>query len=339
MNLKEILYDLTSANGVAGEENVASLKAKNYLSNYFDDVKIDDFYNVFATKKGSGEGPHILLDAHIDEIGMIVTYITEEGFLKVANCGGVDRRILLAQEVIVFGKSTVKGVVTSTPPHLEKDEKSLPKVDEIFIDIGFSKEQAEQVVSLGDKVIFSNHSTELLNGKITAKAIDDRCGVLAILYALEILKEHKLNCDLSVLFSAQEETGEKGAKIGGYNINPDLAIVVDVSFAKTAGENAEKCGKMSEGVMIGVSPSLNKKLSEEMILIAKENDIPYQIEVMSGLTGTNADEIGVTRGGVKTVTLSIPIKYMHTPIELVDIVDVEATGKLIAKYILKGDLA
>ena len=133
--------------------------------------------------------PHILLDAHIDEIGMIVTYITDEGFLKVANCGGVDRRVLLAQQVTILGKETIKGIVTSTPPHLEDDDKKSPKFDDIFIDIGLSKEQAEKIISLGDRVVIDSEACELLNGRVTSKAIDDRSGVIAILYALEKIKD------------------------------------------------------------------------------------------------------------------------------------------------------
>ncbi len=337
MNLKQKLFELTNAVGVAGDEFSASALACEMLKEYSQDAYVDSFGNVIGNiGERDDTKPHIILDAHIDEIGMIVTYITDDGFLKVANCGGVDGRVLLAQQVTIFGKQTLKGVIISTPPHLsDKADKAL-KVEDIYIDTGLSKEKASELISLGDRVIIDSESTELLNGRVTSKAIDDRSGVLAILYALEKVKGQDLAYSVTALFSAQEETGERGAKTASYSINPDLAIAVDVSFALTADDSEYKCGKMSQGVMIGVAPSLSKQMSNAMIEIAKNENIPYQVEVMGGATGTNADVIGVTRAGVKTVTLSIPLRYMHTPVEVVDIKDIISTGDLIAQFLLDG---
>ena len=337
MDLKQKLFELTNATGVSGDEISASTLACEMLKEYSQDAHIDDFGNVIGSiGERDGSKPHILLDAHIDEIGMIVTYITDEGFLKVGNCGGVDGRVLLAQQVTIFGKEKLKGVIISTPPHLsDKADKAL-KVEDIYIDTGLSKEKASELISLGDRVSIDSESTGLLNGRVTSKAIDDRSGVLAILYALEKVKGKDLAYSATTLFSAQEETGERGAKTASYKINPDLAIAVDVSFALTADDSKYKCGEMSRGVMIGIAPSLSKQMSNAMVKIAQDSNIPYQIEVMSGGTGTNADVIGVTRAGVKTVTLSIPLKYMHTPIEVIDLKDVISTGDLIAQFLLDG---
>ena len=247
MKTKETLFKLTKATGVAGDEFSASKVACKMLKKYADDAHIDDFGNVIGNigEKAKGK-PHILLDAHIDEIGLIVTYITDEGFLKVANCGGVDRRLLLAQQVTIFGKQKIKGVITSTPPHLEEDNKKVPKVEDIFIDIGMSKEKAEEIVSCGDRVSIDSEACELLNSRVTSKAIDDRSGVATILYALQKVKDKKLAYSVSVLFSSQEETGERGAKTATYDINPDIAIAVHDSFALTADDSEFKCRKMSE---------------------------------------------------------------------------------------------
>lgn len=337
MDLKDKLFELSNVVGVAGDEFSAASIACNMLKEFARDAHIDSFGNVIGNiGERCEDKPHILLDAHIDQIGMIVTNITDDGFLKVSGCGGIDRRLLLAQQVTVYGKEAIKGVITSTPPHLEEDNKKVPKVENIYIDIGMSKESAEKIVSLGDRVIIDSDCCELLNGRVTSKAIDDRSGVLAILYALEKVKGKELPYSVTALFSAQEETGERGAKTAAFKINPDLAIAVDVSFALTADESEYKCGKMSEGVMIGVAPSLSKEMSNAMIALAKEKNIPYQIEVMGGTTGTNADVIGVTRNGVKTVTLSLPLKYMHTPVEVIDLKDIETTGNLIAEFLLNG---
>lgn len=332
MEIEKVLAELVDENGISGGEFPASEKTAEILGEYLD-VTIDDFGNVCgASRDFSADRKTLLLDAHIDEIGMIVTYITDDGFLKVSNCGGLDMRVLLAQEVYVLCKETIKGVVISTPPHLEKDDSKAPEMDEIFIDIGMSKKSAEKIVSLGDRVYINNSLAHMKNDFVTSKSLDDRCGIASIIYALDLLKNKRTKYNIKVLFSVQEEIGERGAKIGAYNADADLAIAVDVSFARTNGEAPDKCGEITKGPMIGVAPSLSRELSNDLIETAKKNGIPYQIEIMNGKTGTNADVIGVAKGGVKTCTLSIPLKYMHTPVETVSISDIKNTGLLIAEF-------
>ena len=333
MDLKQILGNLVNLTGVSGCEFPASEYACELLSQYLD-CEIDSFGNVIGrSKKFSENKQTLLLDAHIDEIGMIVTYITDEGFLKVSNSGGLDKRLMLAQQVEILSRDkTIQGVITSTPPHLEKDNSKVPDIEDIFIDIGMSKEQAEKLVRPGDIVCIKNSLTYLQNDNVTSNALDNRSGVVTILYALDLLKNKDTNYNVCVLFSAQEEVGERGAIIGAYNITPDLAIVVDVSFAMVAGDKPENCGKLSEGPMIGISPSLNREMSDALIEIAENNNIPYQYEIMSGKTGTNADAIGVTKAGVKTCTVSIPLKHMHTPVEIISLSDIENSAKLIAEF-------
>ncbi len=332
MDLKSTISELCAGQGVSGSEFLISETAENMLKKYCK-TSTDYFGNVVGEfGEFLKDKPTLLLDAHIDEIGMIVTYITNEGFLKVSNCGGIDTRVLLAQEVSVYGSKVIKGIVTSTPPHLEKDNTIAPTFESIFIDIGMSKEQAEEIVSLGDRVIIENGLISLQNNLVSSKALDDRCGAAAILYALELLKNVETKYNILVLFSSQEEVGERGAKIAAFDIYPDMAIIVDVSFAKINGESEIKCGRLSGGPMIGVAPSLSRDLSSQLIDTAKNCNIPYQTEVMDGLTGTNSDVIGVTKGGILTATLSIPLRYMHTPIETIDISDVESVSMLIAEF-------
>lgn len=338
MDIKEILSRLTVSAGVSGSENFAAHAAAELLEPY-GEVSIDEVTNSVFFKRGELDEnkPTLLLDAHIDEIGMIVTYITEEGFLKVSNCGGLDRRVLLASQVTVYGREVIKGVVTSTPPHLEKDSSLVPDMEDIYIDIGCTKQQAEKLVALGDRVLIENELTELQKGRVTAKALDDRAGCAAVIRTLELLKGRELDCNVTAVFSSQEEVGVRGAQTAAYNVDPDFAVVIDVSFAKTNGESAEDCGELGKGAMIGFAPSLDRQMSDDLVNIAKGKDIPYQIEVMNGKTGTNADVIGVTKNGVKTVTVSIPEKHMHTPVEIVDMQDIENTARLVAEYVLKLD--
>lgn len=335
MDLKKKVMSLADAVGVSGDENSAAEFALGYLKEFTDDcyIKNNSVFGNFGTREQGKT--HVLIDAHIDQIGFVVTYITDDGFLKISNCGGIDRRLLLAQQVVVLGKEKIKGVICSIPPHLEKsgDDGKVPEFSDISIDVGMTKEQAEKVISLGDKVVFSQHSAELIGDRITGAALDDRCGVACLLRAAELLKNEKLNCSYTLMFSSQEEIGERGAKIGVYDIAPDIAIAVDVSFALTSDDSELKCGKMGGGCMIGFSPVLDRELSKAMVSAAEKNSLPFQREIMNEETGTNADRFSVNCGGVKAVTLSIPLKYMHTPVEVISLADVENTAQLIAAYI------
>lgn len=331
MELIKVLTELCAACGVSGDETQASEKAAQLLSEYAN-VTTDSFGNVCGIVGEKDESKQtLLLEAHIDEIGYIVTYITDEGFLKISSCGGTDDRVLTAQQVTVMGKQRLTGIVTSIPPHLQKDGDDSSS-DSFYVDVGLTKEQAEKAVSLGDRVLVENRLEGLQGSLVTSKALDDRSGVAAVLCALDKLKGVQTKYNLAVLFAAQEETGERGAKTGAYTLSPDLAVAVDVSFAKTHFESEDGCGHLGKGVMIGVAPSLSRELSGEFIDTAKSCGIPYQIEVMSGNTGTDADKISVTRSGVKTVTLSIPLRYMHTPTEVIDLDDIQHTAQLIAEF-------
>lgn len=328
-NTLELLEKLTQTVGVSGnEENIVSL-LKEMLAPY-GEVTVDCMNNVSCT---FGEGYHFLLDAHLDEIGLIVTDITDDGFIKVSNCGGIDSRPLPAMEVSVWGREEIKGVISTLPPHLQSadDEKKVPKLSELSIDTGMSAKQIKEIVSLGDRVTFKRNFTPLLNGLLSASCLDDRSGVAAIIMSLDELKN--LPCKITVLFSSQEEVGTRGAKAGVYAKNVDEAIVIDVSFAHTPGCDKSDCGEISKGAMIGFSPTLDKDMSRMLVNISEMNKIPYQQEIMSGRTGTNADVITVSESGIKTALISIPEKYMHQRTEVVDIADVESVSRLICAYI------
>ena len=341
MELKEKLRQLCESYGVSGEEGETARIAAEMLREYTDDVIIDDCHNVIANVYDAGEDAlRVMLDAHLDEIGMVVTYLADGGFLKVAPCGGVDIRLLLAQEVVVHGREKITGIIGSKPPHLtaEDERKKVPKIEDISIDTGYSKGQLEAIVSLGDRVTLKGEFVELRNGRVSSKSLDDRACIASILHALELLKGKKLGCSLTAVFSSQEEVGGTGAAVATYKVHPDAAIVVDVSFAHTADTDEKKCGKMGKGPMIGIAPSLNRTMADEMIALSKEKGYPYQIEVIQGrTTGTNADEVAISRGGVRTEVVSVPLRYMHTPVEVVELEDIKAAGRLIAEYLLNHD--
>lgn len=332
-NTFELLSELVGLQGMSGAESEASAYAAKLLET-FGKTDIDTFGNVICYAGEHNEArPTILIDAHIDEIGMIVTYITDDGFLKVSNVGGLDNRVLPGQRVRIFGKEAFDGVIISTPPHLSGSDTAAISTDELYIDTGLSSEKAREMISLGDRVYIYNTLKRLNEDMVTSHALDNRAGCVAVIRALEMIDFSKAKYNVIVMLSAQEETGERGAKTGAFSAQCDEAIVVDVSFAQTHGESECGTGKLGKGAMIGFSPSLSKEMSSAFVDIAKRYELPYQTEVMSGKTGTNADAIGISKGGVRAVTVSIPLKNMHTPVEIVDLRDIENTAKLIKAYI------
>lgn len=333
MDIKETLRRLTGCVGVSGCEGSAAECALELLREYAPDAAIDAMGNVTAVISSGVQGAKkLMLDAHIDQIGLIVTYIGGDGFLKVGACGGPDMRIMLAQSVTVHGRKDVRGVISTLPPHVSSDHSKVAEAGELSVDIGMTKEQAEAVISPGDRITIDQPFRELSGDVVSAPAIDDRSGICAILLALDMLKGRKLKYDLAISFSAQEETGERGVKPAAFRLSPDEAIAVDVSFGRTPDSVPHETAEMGSGVMIGYSAALDRGLSDRLKKAAQDAKIPYTIEVMPSSTGTNADSIGVSRSGVKCCTLSIPIRYMHTPIEAVKLCDIENTARLICEY-------
>ncbi len=333
MDIKNTVAMLSEVAGASGNESLAAELALDMLKKYCPDAEIKNGNVIGKFGKFNESLPSLVLDAHIDQIGMIVTYITDEGFVKIGNLGGIDRRLLPAQQVVIHGKRDIKGVICSVPPHLSSGKNEVISFSDAAVDTGMTKSELEEIISYGDTITFDVKCRSLIGSRITGGALDDRCGVASILYALELLKDQKIAYNVTVIFSAQEELGERGAAIGAFEINPDIAIAVDVSFAFAKGENEQKCGYLGKGPMIGISPSLSKEISHKLIDTAKNSKIPYQLEVMNGLTSTNADRYSVNREGSESCTVSIPLRNMHTPVEVIDISDVEFTGKLLAEFI------
>lgn len=336
MDIKKTVISLAEASGASGSEKCAAEIALNMLKEYCPDAKIKNgnVIGCFGTHK---EGlPLLVLDAHIDQVGFIVTYITDEGFVKVGNIGGIDRRLLPAQPVVIYGKRDIKGVICSVPPHLTNGDSGVLEIEDVAIDTGLSKSELEEVIEAGDSITFDVTCRDLIGRRITGGALDDRCGVASILYALELLRDKPLAYNVTIIFSTQEEVGERGAKIGAFEVNPDIALAVDVSFAYAIGEEENKCGYLGKGPMIGISPTLSREISNELIRTAETEKIAFQREVMNGLTSTNADRYSVNCCGAKTCTVSIPLRNMHTPVEIIDLEDVELTAELLAGFIREG---
>ncbi len=335
--LKNMIITLSQANGTPGLEEDITEKIFDFLPAGMT-AQRDKNNNLIASFNGKGKT--YLLDAHADRIGLIVTAVTDGGFLRVARCGGMDARVLAAQDVTVWGKTPVYGVITSTPPHLQSadDAGKAKDFDDILVDTGLSMQEAEKLISAGDRITVRSPACELLGERISCPALDDRAGCAVIIRAAEIITKAENAPNLKLLFSAQEETGGTGAVTGSFNIDADECISVDVSFADAPDMPSKKCGKLDKGPMIGFSPVLSYEISRRLEAVAKEKEIPYQLELMSDSTGTNADHIALSRGGIKTGLVSIPLRNMHTAVEVVSVNDVENCAQLIAQYILGGGL-
>ncbi len=323
------LARLCNAHGAAGLDDI-TVVVSEMLKPLCDRVWCDSMGNVLGMRRTDDKGsPTIMLQAHLDEIGMLVTDIDDLGFVHVSAAGGIDRRVLSAQKVCIHADKIYSGVFCSIPPHLVKDDSKLPELEEMGIDIGLSAKEARVAIPLGSRVTFAPNFKQMNNYTVTSKALDDRAGVMAVLHCLRRLQETDVN--VSVAFCVQEEVGCRGAGPAVRQLDPKISFVTDVSFAAAPGEKAQECGRMGSGVMIGYSPVLDSALSDQITQIAKTHDIAYQTEVMGGSTGTDADVISKSNNGVRTGLFSIPLRYMHTPREMVDLRDIVATGELMAR--------
>ena len=332
-NIKNLVFSLCNATSI-GSINEASSIAYKELSKYCSATLQGN--TVVGEIKGESEYK-ILLDAHVDQIGFIVTDIDDKGFLTLSKCGGIDLRTLPATTLTVYGKERIKAVFCSTPPHLSSEAEEFKDIANFKVDTLLG-ERAKEVVSLGDYAVLDGEPIELLGDRITAPSLDDRVGVACLLELARRLEGKKLPVSVGFLFSDMEELGTRGAKTASFKIEPEESIAIDVSFAAALDVSKEKAGELSGGAMIGVAPTLDRNISKALINIAEENEIPYQQEVMGGRTGTNADVISISKCGVKTGLLSIPLRNMHTKAEIVDMKDILSLCDILEKYILSGGL-
>lgn len=332
MDIKETLFALSAADAV-GNITEASDLAYSMLK---DSIQVEKTDNLTVIGFLKGESDYtLMLDAHIDQIAMIVTDVDSDGFLTVAKSGGIDIRTLPARRVTVHSKQKITAVFCSTPPHLSSGEIEYNDISKIKLDTMLG-EKAKDIVSVGDYVTFCEEPAVLSGSRVTGRSFDDRACVACIIEVAKRLSAKKLPFNVAFVLSDSEELGLRGTRPATYKVNPNEAIVLDVSFGDGIGIPDTDCGRLGKGGMIGISPSLDRKISNKLINIAKQKEIPFQLEAMGRSTGTNADMISVSREGVRTCTLSIPLRNMHTEVETLDLKDLNATCDLICEYILSG---
>jgi putative aminopeptidase FrvX len=340
--VKELLRKLSNAHGVSGSEGSVFAVIKKELKGHVDEIREDPLGNLIATKKGSKF--KVMLAAHMDEIGLMVKFVDEKGFLRFVALGGWYGPTLASQRVILHStKGPVYGVIGTKPPHMMDDDerKKGVKIDDMFIDVGATNRQEVEVmgVDVGTPVTIDREFVELSGGRVTGKAFDNRAGVAML---IKTLKETDSPMTIYGVFTVQEEVGLKGARTSAYSLDPDCAIATDVTIPgdHPGIEMKDAPVEMGKGPVITIVDSSGRGLiaSRKVVSWLKDaadaDSIPVQLEVGSGGT-TDATAIHLTKGGIPSTTLSIPSRYIHSPVEVLDCRDLENGVKVLVAALKK----
>jgi len=331
--------ELVEAIGPSGYEHDAVEVWKKEISSVAKDVSVDVVGSGIA-RIGAADGLKVMISTHIDEIGYMIRYIDKEGYLYFEPLGGVDRHVMPGNRIAIKTRNgIVRGVIGRKPIHLieSKERDAVSQIQDLWIDIGAaSDEEAKKLVSIGDCAVTAVGYEELGGNKIIGKGFDDRVGVFVMTEALKVLSKSTLAASVYGVASVQEELGLRGARTAAYGIDPDIGLVVEVTFATDCpGIDKRKIGEVTlgKGPVIARGPNIDHKLFEDLVAVAEKNAIPYQVEGIGHPTGTDANVIQMTRSGVRTALISVPNRYMHTPVEVLHKDDVENTVKLVTAFV------
>ncbi len=345
-NLVDLLTQLARVPAVSGrEEGVASMIAVHLRAcgeEIHQTIRTDALGNLYATitSERSGPRPTFLLSAHMDTIGLVVRQIEESGIIRVLPVGGVNRRTLMAQEVWIHGRERLFGVVGTTPPHLTTpaERKQIPPWEAFFVDTGMSGNDVAQQVRPGDWISFAALPTSLSEGRLTSPGLDNRAGVASVLWSgLQLAKSRRaLPVNVILHFTVQEELGTRGASALAEPA-PDAAIVVDVGFGEMPDVPGRDTIQMGRGPALTAGPNIHKEMRRFLAGVAERHEAPVQDEVMAGSSGTDAWEIQIAHQGIPTSVVSIPLRYMHSTVETVDLEDVQLAANLLVAACLEAN--
>ncbi len=333
MDLNGFLEKALALDGIPGYEKTVAEYIAGAFSPLVDEVGIDDFYNVVA--RVGHEGPRVMVTAHQDEIGLVVFGIEDDGCLRVTNIGGLPARVLPASEVTVHTEAgPLFGVVGAKPPHLlsQEDQKQAVQMKDIYVDIGLDAERAREQVRIGDAVTMKAPLTKLLGELYAGKTMDDRACVSSMLVAAEALKRFRLGARVAFVSASQEEPGCRAAALAAYAFEPDVAIAIDVTHAPAPGADKWACFDLNK-LTIGVGPNMHPAYTKRLMEVADRHRVAYSIEPCGHPTWTDAKSIQVAGEGIPTLLIGVPLKYMHSSVEVVDMDVVREAGRLIALFI------
>jgi endoglucanase len=331
-----LLKQLTEVIGVSGNEGSVRDIIVEHIKDYCDEINIDSMGNLIAIKRTDISTPkRVMISAHMDEVGMIVTGITKDGFIKFKTVGGIDPRILLSKRVLA-GTEDIPGVIGVKAVHLQQqEERKVPiKIKDMYIDIGAkNREDAESKIKLGDYIGFESRYKEFGEGLIKAKALDDRVGCAII---IDVLKEN-FNFDLFACFTVQEEVGLRGAEVAAYTVKPDIALVIEGTTCSDVpgAKEHQYSTTLGDGPAITVLDArtyTDKNLTKSLYETAINNNIKVQYK-KSTFGGNDAGKIHLSRGGVPTASISVPCRYIHSPVSVMSIDDYEGCKTLVKKWL------
>ncbi len=335
MELRALLREISEKDSVSGfEQELAELLKRRFASRV-DEIRTDNLGNLIMLKKGRTGSPRVILCAHMDEIGLIVTKIEKGGFLRFTTLGGFDLRTLPGQAVTLYGTQALKGIIGFSPPHLQtsREQEKSPRMESLFIDTGLPEEEVRALISVGSVAALQREFIELMNRTCAGKAMDDRAGVAVLWQCAAELQKLAHDADVYLVATVQEEVGVRGAVVSTYGLSPDLGVAVDVCHGSFPGTMEHEVSELGKGPVITSGPNIHPQIAERLLSIAKDHRLPYQTDFSPGPTGTDARAIQVSIEGVPVGLLSIPLRYMHTSVELLDLDDLKLAGRLLAYFI------
>ena len=342
-NIKKYIEELCSVMTVSGFEYRNKEKILNLGKEIFDEAITDSVGSYLFVKHSKKEdAPRILIDAHIDEIGFMITEICDGGFLKFTSIGGLDAHVLQGAEVTVYGKKEIFGIITSTPPHLltKKTKDNLEKTEQLYIDTGYSKEALEELLPIGSPASFNENCILLSNNILCGHGFDNKVCCASALDAIAAVTADELAFDVYLLFSCREEYGGFiGAQTGADRAKAELAVSLDVNFARAPEIDEYVSVKMGEGYSVSLSAVTSRKFTKKIIELSKSKNLPYQPIAEPNNVGTNGNVLGLTNLGIPCVDLGIPLGSMHTFSETASLNDCKALSRLLSFIICDSALA
>ena len=334
----EFLKEILNTPSPSGFERPVQEIVRRYVNPFADKVTTDSHGNVIAVKNPNAP-LRVMYAGHADQIGLLVQFIDADGFIYTQTIGGWDPQVLIGQKMLVWGAGgPINGIIARKPIHLLNDEerKQVVKTKDLWIDIGAkNKEEAAALVKVGDPVTMDLGFRPMLNNMASATAMDDKCGLWVVVEALRRASAKKLDCALFAVSTVQEEIGLRGAQTSAYSVDPHVGIAVDVTHATdcpTIDKKQEGDVKLGGGPVIYRGPNMNPVVVDRLIKVAGQSEIAYQAAASGRATGTDANTIQTSRGGVATGLVSIPNRYMHSPVEMISLDDIDRAADLLAAF-------